>query len=61
LGIKELISLNKLIIKKLKERNVAVNVVMAPLDDRFLVYILGRGVPPPSNTFRWCKPSIKSK
>jgi DNA sulfur modification protein DndC len=47
------------IIKKLKERNVAVNVVMAPLNDRFLVYILGRGVPPPSNTFRWCTGQIK--
>jgi DNA sulfur modification protein DndC len=33
--------------------------VCAPLDDRFFVYIFGRGVPPPSNTFRWCTPQIK--
>lgn len=34
-------------------------VVTAPIDDRFLVYMLGYGVPPPSNTFRWCTPQIK--
>ncbi|RVU15231.1 phosphoadenosine phosphosulfate reductase [Methylobacterium oryzihabitans] len=34
--------------------------VMAPLDKRFLVYILGRGVPPPNNnTLRWCTRQIK--
>lgn len=36
-----------------------VRVVMAPLDDRFMVYMLGRGVPPPNNRFRWCTPRIK--
>lgn len=35
-------------------------VVTAPLDKRFLVYILGRGVPPPNNnTLRWCTRQIK--
>ena len=34
-------------------------VVQAEIDHRFLVYILGRGVPPPSNTFRWCTQKIK--
>lgn len=33
--------------------------VMPPLDDRFFVYMLGRGVPPPSNTFRWCTGQLK--
>lgn len=34
--------------------------VMAPLDKRFLVYLLGRGVPPPNNnTLRWCTRQIK--
>lgn len=32
---------------------------MAPLDRRFLVYQLGRGVPPPTNHFRWCTGKIK--
>jgi len=47
------------IIKRLKELNINIEIVMAPLDDRFLVYILGRGVPPPSNTFRWCTGQLK--
>lgn len=45
--------------KQLEERGVKVEIVTAPIDDRFLVYILGRGVPPPSNTFRWCTGQIK--
>ncbi len=47
------------IIEKLKEFGIDIKVVMAPLDDRYFVYILGRGVPPPSNTFRWCTGQIK--
>ncbi|HEX8575782.1 MAG TPA: phosphoadenosine phosphosulfate reductase family protein [Flavobacterium sp.] len=45
--------------KQMEERGVRVEIVTAPIDDRFLVYILGRGVPPPSNTFRWCTGQIK--
>jgi len=45
--------------KQLEERGVKVEIVTAPIDDRYLVYILGRGVPPPSNTFRWCTGQIK--
>lgn len=37
-----------------------VETVMAPMDRRFLVYMLGRGVPPPNNgTLRWCTEKIK--
>lgn len=37
-----------------------VQIVMAPLDKRFFVYMLGRGVPPPNNrTLRWCTRQIK--
>lgn len=39
---------------------IEVVVVRAPLDKRFMVYILGRGVPPPNNkTMRWCTGQIK--
>lgn len=39
---------------------VKVETVMAPLDKRFMVYLLGRGVPPPNNgTLRWCTRQIK--
>ena len=37
----------------------ATRVVLPELDHRYFVYILGRGVPPPSNTFRWCTPKLK--
>ena len=44
----------------LAERGVEVRIVRAPLDKRFFVYILGRGVPPPNNnTLRWCTRQIK--
>lgn len=44
----------------LEERGIDVRVVMAPMDKRFLVYMLGRGVPPPNNnTLRWCTRQIK--
>lgn len=34
-------------------------VVLPAIEDRFYVYMLGRGVPPPKNRFRWCTPQIK--
>lgn len=34
-------------------------VVLPPLDRRFYVYMLGRGVPPPKNRFRWCTVALK--
>ena len=37
-----------------------VRTVLAPMDKRFMVYVLGRGVPPPNNnTLRWCTRQIK--
>lgn len=33
--------------------------VLPTLDERFYVYMLGRGVPPPKNRFRWCTPQLK--
>lgn len=48
------------IISELKEIGIEVRSVMAPLEKRFLTYILGRGIPPPNNnTFRWCTRQIK--
>jgi DNA sulfur modification protein DndC len=48
------------IMDRLRERGISVEVVRAPLDKRFFVYILGRGVPPPNNnTLRWCTRQIK--
>jgi DNA sulfur modification protein DndC len=48
------------IMDQLAARGIRCEVVRAPLDKRFLVYILGRGVPPPNNnTLRWCTRQIK--
>ncbi|WP_337881738.1 phosphoadenosine phosphosulfate reductase family protein [Chromobacterium haemolyticum] len=48
------------IMDELVERGIRVEVVCAPLDKRFMVYLLGRGVPPPNNgTLRWCTGQIK--
>ena len=47
------------VLKTLRERGFDTRVVLPELDHRFFVYMLGRGVPPPSNTFRWCTPKLK--
>lgn len=48
------------IMDELRERGIHVEVVTAPMDKRFMVYTLGRGVPPPNNnTLRWCTRQIK--
>jgi DNA sulfur modification protein DndC len=44
----------------LRQLGVDCRVVLPPLDKRFFVYMLGRGVPPPNNnTLRWCTRQIK--
>jgi DNA sulfur modification protein DndC len=44
----------------LAAEGIDTRVAVAPMDKRFLVYMLGRGVPPPNNTtFRWCTRQIK--
>lgn len=48
------------IIGQLAACGIEVRTVCAPMDKRFLVYMLGRGVPPPNNkTLRWCTGQIK--
>ncbi|QTE37504.1 phosphoadenosine phosphosulfate reductase family protein [Mucilaginibacter gossypii] len=48
------------IMEELAEHGYQVEVVMASMENRFLTYIIGRGVPPPNNaTFRWCTSRIK--
>jgi DNA sulfur modification protein DndC len=48
------------ILGRLAADGVETRVVRAPIDRRFLVYMLGRGVPPPNNaTLRWCTRQIK--
>lgn len=46
-------------LRALDARGVATRVVLPALDDRFYVYMFGRGVPPPKNRFRWCTAQLK--
>jgi DNA sulfur modification protein DndC len=44
----------------LSQRGIKTQVVLPELEDRYFVYMFGRGVPPPNNnTLRWCTPQIK--
>ena len=47
------------ILEILRARGWKTEVVLPEMDDRFFVYMFGRGVPPPSNTFRWCTAQLK--
>jgi len=48
------------ILAEVSRRGIATQVVLPPLDDRYMVYLFGRGVPPPKNrAFRWCTPQLK--
>lgn len=47
------------ILNELHQRGITTQVVLPTLDDRFFVYLFGRGVPAPKNTFRWCTPQLK--
>jgi DNA sulfur modification protein DndC len=44
---------------ELRARGITTQIVLPKMEKRFFVYVLGRGVPPPSNTFRWCTGHIK--
>lgn len=47
------------ILRAIRKRGHDGRMVLPPLDRRFMPYVLGRGVPPPSNTFRWCTGALK--
>lgn len=47
------------ILDTVREQGYQAQVVLPVMDDRFYVYMLGRGVPPPKNKFRWCTVQLK--
>lgn len=47
------------ILGELHQRGIKTQIVLPKLDDRFMVYLFGRGVPAPKNRFRWCTPQLK--
>lgn len=38
-----------------------INVLSAPTGDRYFVKVVGRGYPPPTNSFRWCTKNLRIK
>ena len=47
------------IMQEVRDLGHKAEMVWPEMDDRFFVYMFGRGVPPPSNTFRWCTAQLK--
>jgi DNA sulfur modification protein DndC len=47
------------VMEEIRAAGFEAETVLPTMEDRFFVYMLGRGVPPPSNTFRWCTAQIK--
>jgi DNA sulfur modification protein DndC len=47
------------IMAELRAAGMNTQIVLPIMEDRFFVYMFGRGVPPPSNTFRWCTAQLK--
>lgn len=47
------------LLQELEVRGIKTQIVLPVLDDRFFVYMFGRGVPAPKNRFRWCTSQIK--
>jgi len=47
-------------LQHLAARNIDIIEVLPPLDNRFFVYMFGRGVPPPTNHARWCTRMLKA-
>lgn len=47
------------VLEELRQRGIETRVVLPNLDERYFVYMFGRGVPPPKNRFRWCTAQIK--
>lgn len=47
------------LLQQCEQRGIQTQIVLPTLDERFFVYMFGRGVPPPKNRFRWCTPQLK--
>ena len=47
------------VLAAVQARGFEARVVLPALDDRYFVYMFGRGIPPPKNRFRWCTSQIK--
>jgi len=48
------------VLKRISELGYATRIVQPPLEQRFWVHILGRGLQPPKRTQRWCTRVLKA-
>lgn len=48
-------------LEQLRALGIDTHHVRPPLDKRFFVYMLGRGVPPPTRNRRWCTERLKAE
>lgn len=48
-------------IKICKQHGVKFNYIVPPIEDRFFMKMIGRGVPVPHRNFRWCTENLKIK
>jgi DNA sulfur modification protein DndC len=39
--------------------SISIKILKAPVEDRFFVRLIGRGYPPPTNSFRWCTTGLR--
>lgn len=49
------------LLKTVERMGYHTQIVKPEIDNRFFVYMLGRGVPPPKNSLRWCTRLLKVK
>lgn len=47
------------ILSELQAKGIQTQIALPEMDDRFFVYMFGRGVPAPKNRFRWCTSQLK--
>ena len=47
------------LLRRFESEGIETQMVLPEMDSRFYVYMLGYGVPPPSNRFRWCTSKLK--
>jgi DNA sulfur modification protein DndC len=47
------------LLETLQKMGIRTQVVLPEMDERFFVYMFGRGIPPPKNRFRWCTDQLK--
>jgi DNA sulfur modification protein DndC len=46
---------------ELAQLDISLNILKSLVEERFFVRVIGRGYPPPTNSFRWCTKGLRIK